>query len=210
MVMTLCERDPPITGWVLSRRASNAESGSLPWYLHYFRTQCDPKMHCITVVWSGLILPISLRVTSLALTEVMIRLPQCQYIQPEELGWINHINLPKPDNHNKTKPCAYFMGYTEISYLHLNRIMVGVKCFMGYTEISYLHLNKILVGVKCLNDRYDFNWHVVNSIMMLLFLITRNRHGFSIIISDITLISVSSWWNLNVDKATIKTNFHII
>ena len=71
MVMALCERNPPMIGWVLSWRASNAESGSMSWYIHYFRTQCDPKMHCITVVWSRPSLPIFLRVTSLA----MIRLP---------------------------------------------------------------------------------------------------------------------------------------
>ena len=49
------------------------------------------------------ILSIHLWVISLALTAETIRLLQCQCIQPEELGWINHINLSRTENHIKTK-----------------------------------------------------------------------------------------------------------
>ena len=48
-------------------------------------------------------------------TGAIIRLPQCQWSNPEEYHWMSHMNLFTTDHINKTmtnKWCTYFMEYT--------------------------------------------------------------------------------------------------
>ena len=65
-------------------------------------------------------------------TGAIVRLPQCQWSKPDGYGKISQcITTTK---HSKTKPCAYFLGYTVVwvqmsgaSALGLNLILIDLS-----------------------------------------------------------------------------------